>query len=64
MPCKYLGWLINQGYAWCIKDNRRNPFKECENCPDREEFDWGETYSTDSEPTEITIKGDKINGKN
>ena len=47
--CKHLGHLINQGIYWCNKDNRRNPFKECDNCPYREELDEGEIYSTSNE---------------
>lgn len=58
MACKYIGWLINQGIAWCNKDNKRNPFKDCENCPYREEFEWGETETESPENFSTKTKGD------
>ena len=52
MVCKHLGWLINQGYYWCNKDRNKNPFKDCENCPFKEEFELGEMYSSSIEETD------------
>ena len=57
MACKHLGYLINQGYYWCYKDNNRDPFEDCENCPYREEQDIYITtsYSDSSTTTEEVI---------
>ena len=57
MSCKHLGWLINQGIYWCNKDNKRDPFKCCKNCPDYEENDWGVTYTNENKGVVINAEG-------
>lgn len=51
MACKHLGWLINHFYYWCYKDENKNPFEDCKNCPYREEQDIYITTTTNSAST-------------